>query len=844
MTTATTPTRPVALPVLLDSVPPALRAVPRWVLWKFMLQTRADGRQVWAKVPYQVDGKRKASSTDPATWAPFDRAARIYTLNPTKVDGIGFIFDGSDDWVGVDLDDCVVPDPLGGDEPVINQLAMDALNKLPGYWEVSPSGTGIKGWMRARGVGSGANHDLGIEVYPAGRYFAVTGHALPCNTPTDWSALFSGELERWVKQHVGDVNPVVARAVLGPTTGDDALDAFMELEATPQPFPDWTIERVRDEIAPHLDVEDHYEKWVQVGMILHHQFEGSAEALELWQDIYRGGSKFAEETGEEKWASFGKRQLKGSVATLGTLIKQTRDARAAAAPPTTAPTPTAAKADKRALVQARLNDYLARIPLMQDTHNLRALATERVAKDKGLEDTDRAQLVLALQKQLKTLGAPMPIGAVRSLVAPPAGGNMPGELRGWVFLINEDRFYNLGAYQEPVSRMAFDAMFNRCVPAGAPHDSAALMFTNVWQGDCLNRRLYAPPHTSPMFELEGLQYANTYNPASAPAAEDVAAVDAVLDAHFAMLLPDARERRLLLSWVAHTVSRPGVLLGWAPYVCGEPGTGKSVIGQVLRSAMGPGNVGTVPVKGLGDKFSGWATGRAVNILDEVKLHGENRHDVANAMKPYITEPTVSVEYKGRDSFDAPNFTSYLLFSNYVDGLPVEDGDRRYGFFISPMTREQMIAAQAAGHYDRLWAALRTAPGAVRGWVLRQPIDPEVLQSRAPETAGRARVLEAVEPEALTAVRQVLMEGAHGITSRTAVASVVARLAREKMGYRPQSTMLSSALEKCGWKRYSRAMKWEGRAEGIWVSGWSPKSNGEVVDDLKGSNDPTEFDVLT
>lgn len=848
-TKTTTPPRPTALPVTPDAIPALLRETARWVLWRYQLVDRGSGanaRKVWAKVPKMANG-RNARSTDPASWTTYDRALKAYKARSNwadAFDGIGFIFDGSDDLLGIDLDDCVETDVLG--DLVPNAFALDTMARLSGYWEFSPSGTGVKGWVRAPGIGAQKDDDLGIEVYDAGRYFTVTGREV---SPCPWEAAFPevrDAVHAWMTEHLSVVAPKQQVAVHS-VTGDDALDAFIELSNEPTRPAGWTLERVRAEIAPYLDVEAHYEDWVKVGMILHHQFEGSADALELWQDIYRGGSKFDEDTGEEKWASFGKRTRKGTIATLGTLLHNTKAKREADPVYKTKAATAAAVA-----AASTMDGHRAAIESAADAKALEKLARETLAKDKTLNTLEREVLARALQSRAAVLtgGTKPPIGDMRRWLSGGGGGSgggtMPPVMKDWVFLTGEDRYYNLATYQPPITARSFDVMFDRFVPPGSTYESADLMFRRVWSGPHLARRLYAPPH-GVLFTWDGIEYANAYNPDSVPEAARDPAAEAVLDDHMARLIPDARDRRLLMTWMARNVQRTGELIQWAPYVCSRvQGTGKSALGRILAAAMGQANVGSVPIKGLHDKFTSWAYGKAVNVLDEVKLHGESRHDVVNALKVYLTERMVSVERKGADAFDAPNFTNYMLLSNYEDGLPIDEADRRYAFFVSPMTEAQVRANLEAGHYERLFNVVANQPGAVRAWLLNYPLDPEAMQPRAPDTTGRARVLEAVEPETVTAARQMIAAGCRGVTGKALIVSALARGIREKLGYRPNTSTMSSALERLGFERFSRAFKWDGSMEAVWVrgtAGFKPGDNNAVREELESSADSTEFDGL-
>lgn len=144
------------------AIPNALKAIPRWVLWK--LETR-DGKPT--KTPYQADG-RMAKVNDPATWTPFDKALASYQSG--RFSGGGIVLSDDDDLIGVDLDKCL--DPETGE---LDPEAARIVAELPTYCEVSPSGRGL----RLFGFGKlpqGGRRKGKIEMYDAGRYLTVTGH--------------------------------------------------------------------------------------------------------------------------------------------------------------------------------------------------------------------------------------------------------------------------------------------------------------------------------------------------------------------------------------------------------------------------------------------------------------------------------------------------------------------------------------------------------------------------------------------------------------------------------------------------------------------------------------------
>jgi len=150
-------------------IPNDLTELGQWVLWRS--ETR-EGRLT--KVPYQTNGQL-ASSTDPTTWASFDKALGAWRREPERFNGVGFVFSAEDPLAGGDLDNCLddAGQPKKWAQPIIERFADT-------YIEVSPSGRGLKFWVRGKLPGSGKKvpyHDGAIELYDQARYFTVTGRA-------------------------------------------------------------------------------------------------------------------------------------------------------------------------------------------------------------------------------------------------------------------------------------------------------------------------------------------------------------------------------------------------------------------------------------------------------------------------------------------------------------------------------------------------------------------------------------------------------------------------------------------------------------------------------------------
>lgn len=149
-----------------NAIPSELKALPQWILWK---SEKKGGR--YTKVPYQVDGEM-AQSSNRSTWSTFATVIKFYLSG--GYDGIGFVFSRQDNYIGIDIDNCVV-------DGKPNTFASEIIDSLDSYTEFSPSGKGlhiiIKGGLPQNVMGTGRkNTQHGLEIYSYGRYFTFTGN--------------------------------------------------------------------------------------------------------------------------------------------------------------------------------------------------------------------------------------------------------------------------------------------------------------------------------------------------------------------------------------------------------------------------------------------------------------------------------------------------------------------------------------------------------------------------------------------------------------------------------------------------------------------------------------------
>lgn len=143
------------------SIPPELRQSPHWVYWKW---EERNGKIT--KPPYDAVTHYGARSTDPETWHSFEEAM---AAAEQRGSGVGYVLSAEDDLVGIDLDHC--RDAVSG---VVDDWARDIVREIASYTEVSPSGTGLRIFVRGKLPPEGRKRG-NIEMYDRERYLTVTG---------------------------------------------------------------------------------------------------------------------------------------------------------------------------------------------------------------------------------------------------------------------------------------------------------------------------------------------------------------------------------------------------------------------------------------------------------------------------------------------------------------------------------------------------------------------------------------------------------------------------------------------------------------------------------------------
>lgn len=244
--------------------------------------------------------------------------------------------------------------------------------------------------------------------------------------------------------------------------------------------------------------------------------------------------------------------------------------------------------------------------------------------------------------------------------------------------------------------------------------------------------------------------------------------------HLAKMLPNERDRAILLNWMARVVQTPGRKLQWWPVIQGVQGNGKTTLINIVAYAIGEDYTHMVNVDAMaktGGQFNSWLYRKLFVALEEIKV--SDRREFLEILKPIVTAERLALEGKGANQFTGDNRANGMITTNYQDGMPVDDKERRYGMFFTAQQAETDLARD--GMTDAYFSNLRdwwrgegayAAHGSnyglavVAGFLRSFPIEAELdpaKHSRAPETSSTRAAVAAsrgrVEQEVLEAIEE-------------------------------------------------------------------------------------------
>lgn len=535
------------------------------------------------------------------------------------------------------------------------------------------------------------------------------------------------------------------------------------------------LQVTEDTITETLDLipnNDDYDQWLRVGCALHHQFEGKNTGLRLWHEWGQKSDKYEAGTTNFKYKSFGHGP---GTATFASLIYDANKIKEKAA----------TEAFDKALNQ--INSCNDKKKLTEDIlGKLAEAATNDLQADEAIkrvqlrlgEITDVRPRLEVVRKMFNQLRPKQEINKA-----------IPKWCEGWVYIEKTNMFYSY-INGKLMNKQAFDMAHGRHIlapDAKAKGESfgglASNVALNVHEIPTVYDSVYLPGNDR-FLRIEGREVVNVYDYNTVPPMrepeneDDIAAVQRVIR-HFEILFPDERERRLLIDWMAYNVQFPGEKITWAPLIQGVDGGGKTWLRQLLRECVGKPNIRSISAERLKDTFTGWAQGRKIVVFEEIRLHGQNRFEILDKMKPYISNEEADVRNMQREAYEIINVTNYLMFTNFFDALPINQNDRRYFIIRTAFQTESHIVqfeAQHPGYFTELFGVLEYNAPAIHHWLAHWELSDEFKpKAKAPKTAARTLMISTSDAsDEMDALERIIHDSENPLISNELLSSAALR----------------------------------------------------------------------
>ena len=234
--------------------------------------------------------------------------------------------------------------------------------------------------------------------------------------------------------------------------------------------------------------------------------------------------------------------------------------------------------------------------------------------------------------------------------------------------------------------------------------------------------------------------------------------------HVEKMLPDERDRAILLSYMAACVQYQGVKFQWCPVLQGAEGNGKSTLLSVVSEAVGQHYTHWPKAIDLASDFNGWIADKLFIGVEELKHRDHSKADdvIENLHLIVAGGRGTSVQKKGIDQISMEICANVMAATNHRNAIrKTRDNARRFCvFYMAQQTKADIESAGMGGDYfPRFYDWLRNRDGwaivseLLYGYPIHPEFNPAGGANRAPDTSST----DAVIAESLGSVEQQIAE---------------------------------------------------------------------------------------
>jgi hypothetical protein len=159
--------------------------------------------------------------------------------------------------------------------------------------------------------------------------------------------------------------------------------------------------------------------------------------------------------------------------------------------------------------------------------------------------------------------------------------------------------------------------------------------------------------------------------------------------HLKKLIPDERDRMILLCYMAACVQYQGVKFQWCPLIQGVEGNGKTFLTLCVAHAIGRRYTYFPRADQLSAKFNDWLYGVTFIAVEDIYVESA-KTEILECMKPMITGEVQDIEPKGQKKTSRDICCNFILNTNHKDGLRKTGNDRRLApFYTAQQTKADL-----------------------------------------------------------------------------------------------------------------------------------------------------------
>ncbi len=173
--------------------------------------------------------------------------------------------------------------------------------------------------------------------------------------------------------------------------------------------------------------------------------------------------------------------------------------------------------------------------------------------------------------------------------------------------------------------------------------------------------------------------------------------------HIKYLIPNERERKLLLQWLAWIVQHPDQKVMFAVLMVGRGGTGKSWLGKLMERIFGADNVVLLSEESaVTEMFNGFSENKRFVFLHETPP--DRMAEILDKIKGVITETTTHIRRLHMERYKADNFANVMAIAN--KDVKVDRTNRRWA--VIRAADDPFAPDHTTGHatyYGALWSVI-------------------------------------------------------------------------------------------------------------------------------------------